>query len=63
MRTLAVLAVLLSGSSGVLADAERRCTRLKVEAAAHYVRAYHECYADGAAAGGEPDVRVPSGGR
>jgi hypothetical protein len=55
MRTLAVLAVLLSIPAGALADAERRCTRLKVKAAADYARAYYQCHADAAAVGEEPD--------
>ena len=56
MRTLTVLAVLLSIPTGALGDAERWCTRAKLRAAAEYVRAYYGCYADGAAAGGEPDT-------
>lgn len=55
MRTLAIGVVLLSFSTGALAVAERRCTRLKVRASMAYARAYLECYAEGAAAGGEPD--------
>jgi hypothetical protein len=55
MRTLAILAVLLSIPTGALADAERRCTRAKVRAAMDYARVYYECYADGAAIGGEPN--------
>lgn len=48
MRTLAVLVVLLSFSTGASADAERRCTRLKVRASMAYARAYLECCAEGA---------------
>jgi hypothetical protein len=55
MRTLAVLAVLLSFPTDALSDAERRCTRAKVRSATEYVRVYYDCYADAAAAGAEPD--------
>jgi len=54
MRTLAILVVLLSTSTGAEADAERRCTRLKVRAAMTYARAYHDCWAARAAAGDGP---------
>jgi len=55
MRTVVVLAVLLSFPADALSDAEQRCTRAKVRAATEYVRAYYDCYADAAAAGTEPD--------
>jgi hypothetical protein len=48
MRTLVVLAVLLSFPAHALSDAQRRCTRAKVRAATEYVRAYYDCYADAA---------------
>ena len=56
MRTLAMLAVLLSFPTGALSATERRCTGAKVRAATEYVRAYYDCYADAAAAGAEPDL-------
>jgi len=54
MRTLAILVVLLSTSTGALADAEHRCTRLKVRAAMAYARANYECWAERAAVGEGP---------
>jgi hypothetical protein len=54
MRTLAVLAVVLSVPSGALGDDARRCTRAKARAAEAYVVAYHDCYANAAAGGGAP---------
>lgn len=54
MRTLAVLALVVSVPTAALADEARRCTRAKVRAAAEYVRAYHACWAEAAAVGAEP---------
>lgn len=54
MPALAVLVVLLSMPTTILADPGDRCTRAKLLAAARYTRAYYDCYVAAASAGLDP---------